>query len=94
MKKMTLVFLLMLLLWTSGALAANLACNPPGAAEQITGAQVEMDGVWEDVIDVPGCTDKQPGCVWTDGQGTQHFILRDLSGASDGQPACGPRELL
>jgi len=63
-----------------------LACDPhPPIEDPVTQAQVEMDGNWENTFDVPGCTQKQVGCVWTDESNKQHFILRDLSGVSDGQ---------
>ena len=69
----------------SFAHAAYLACDPPDQADQVTAAQLEWNSVWEPPFEVPGCTEKQVGCVWSDDTGKMHFIVRDLDGATDGQ---------
>jgi len=72
-------------LFTFNANAVMLASDPPQADEQVSSGQVEFDGSWESPFLVPGCTDKQVGCIWTDGDNVQHFIWRDLEGVGDGQ---------
>jgi len=61
-----------------------LACDPPGSDETVDSGQVEMNGSWETSFDVPGCTEKQVGCIWIDENNKEHFILRDLAGINDG----------
>ena len=82
MKK--LLICLVIILWASVAASAPFLASDPPANSAITGSQIEMDGAWETKIDVPGCTDKMPGCVWTDAENKQHFIFRDLAGLPDG----------
>jgi hypothetical protein len=82
---MKLLTCLVVILWASVASASPfLACDPP-TESGITQSQVEYDGTWDPTVDTPNCTDKQVGCVWTDPtDNTEHFILRDLAGITDG----------
>lgn len=84
MKLLTLGLLILLLTSTS-AVAAMLACDPPEASLNVTGSQVEFDGSWDTVVPFGNCTDKAPGCVWKDSNGVDNYILMDLDGIVDGQ---------
>ena len=85
MKKLFLIIVISVLFAVNVNASPFLACDPPEAESQVDGSQIEMDGTWEAAIEVPGCTEKQPGCTYTDLNNVQHFILRDLSGVADGQ---------
>ena len=80
----SLICLSLLLISTKVNASPYLACDPPGDNETVASGQVEVNGSWESPFDAPGCTDKQVGCVWTDANGVKNFILRDLSGVTDG----------
>lgn len=75
---------LAILLFASWANASPFLVSDPPTESGITQSQTEYNGQWETPVDVPGCTDKQPGCIWTDSDNKEHFILRDLAGIIDG----------
>ena len=84
MKKLMIITLsIFLTLCTTFAWAEFLASDPP-TQSHMAGSQVELNGVWESVVDLGTCTDKLPGCVWTDpATSIEHYIWKDLSTLPD-----------
>ena len=61
-----------------------LASDPAPEKDKITRSRAELDGTWDEWVNVPGCTEKQVGCVWTDIDGVKNYLHKDLEGIIDG----------